>query len=397
LLTILSGQDATAIEKSRLYELMSGRISRLEQENERLEGSNKLKMGYISHLSHEFKTPLTSIKAYVESLKDHIDDPEFREKKEFLEVVSTETDRLIRMVNKVLDVSKIEFGQRTLKRVVFNLKKIVDEVDTSMQPYLQDKRLHLITRCSDELPMIDGDKDLIKQVFINLIGNAVKFSPQGSRIFIDAVEDAVSVKVTIRDEGVGIPEEDLKNIFKHFYQVGSGISEGVGLGLAIVKNIIEQHGGYIHVSSTMGEGSIFTFTLPKEHHFNDLIGFIFGSTEYQDEINEIFKLAVKIVAELFSAKIVSLMLLDQEKKELFIKDAYGLEEEVVEKARVRLGKSIAGRVAETGEALLIEDIEQIGITGSMNNPQYETKSLISVPLKVGGVVVGVINVNNKTS
>ncbi len=397
LLTILSGQVATAIEKSRLYELMSGRISRLEQETERLEGSNKLKMGYISHLSHEFKTPLTSIKAYVESLKDHIDDPEFREKKEFLEVVSTETDRLIRMVNKVLDVSKIEFGQRTLKRGVFNLKKVVEEVDTSMQPYLQDKRLHLITRCPDELPMIDGDKDLIKQVFINLIGNAVKFSPQASRIFIDAVEDAVSVKVTIRDEGVGIPEEDLKNIFKHFYQVSGGISEGVGLGLAIVKNIIEQHGGYIHVSSTMGEGSTFTFTLPKEHHFNDLIGFIFGSAEYQEEINEIFKLAVKIVAELFSAKIVSLMLLDQEKKELFIKDAYGLEEEVVEKARVRLGKSIAGRVAETGEALLIEDIEQIGITGSLNNPQYETKSLISVPLKVGGVVVGVINVNNKTS
>lgn len=397
LLTILSGQVASSIEKSRLYEVMNSRISLLEDENERLEGSNKLKMGYISHLSHEFKTPLTSIKAYVESLKDHIEDPTFGEKKDFLEVVSNETDRLIRMVNKVLDVSKIEFGQRTLKRNVFELKNVISEVDTSMQPYLQDKRLHLITRLSDQLPLVDGDEDLIKQVFINLIGNAVKFSPQGSRIFVTAVEDAVSVKVTIQDEGMGIPEEDLKNIFKQFYQVGKGIGDGVGLGLAIVKNIIEQHGGYIQVTSTMGEGSTFCFTLPKEHHFNDLIGFIFGSIESQDEINEIFRLAVMVVAEMFSAKIVSLMLLDQEKKELFIKDAYGLEEEIVERTRVKLGKSIAGRVAETGEPLLIENVEEVGITGNSNNPQYETKSLISVPLMVGASVIGVINVNNKTS
>ncbi|MBU8921986.1 MAG: GAF domain-containing protein [Bacteroidales bacterium] len=397
LLTILSGQVATAIEKSRLYEVMNSRISRLEQENERLESSNKLKMGYISHLSHEFKTPLTSIKAYVESLKDHIDDPGFTEKKEFLGVVSNETDRLIRMVNKVLDVSKIEFGQRTLKRNIFGLTNVIEDVDSSLQPYLLDKRLHLIVRCADDLPLIDGDEDLIKQVFINLIGNAVKFSPQGSRIFVDAVEDAVSVKVSIRDEGVGIPEDDLNNIFKHFYQVGTGMSDGVGLGLAIVKNIIEQHGGYIHVSSNMGEGSTFTFTLPKEHHFNDLIGFIFGAHDSMNEINEIFKLSVKIVAELFSAKIVSLMLLDQKEGDLFIKDAYGLDEEIVETTRVKIGKSIAGKVAQTGEPLLIENIEEVGFSGNPNNPQYETKSLLSVPLIVGMSVIGVINVNNKTS
>lgn len=397
LLTILSGQVATAIEKSRLYELMNVRISRLEQENEKLENANKLKMGYISHLSHEFKTPLTSIKAYVESLKDHIDDPDFKEKKDFLEVVSNETDRLIRMVNKVLDISKIEFGQRTLKRDLFDLKTVIDEVETSMQPYLLDKRLHLIARIADDVPMIDGDEDLIKQVFINLIGNAVKFSPQSSRIFVTAKEDAVSVKVTIRDEGMGIPEEDLKNIFKHFYRVGAGVEDGVGLGLAIVKNIIEQHGGYIHVSSSMGQGSIFTFTLPKEHHFNDLIGFIFGSLDSQEEIQEIFQLSVKVVAEMLSAKIVSLMLLDRERKELFIKDAYGLDESVVENARVKLGTSIAGKVAESGQPLLIENVEEIGMPGNHNKPQYETKSLLSVPLIIGTTVIGVINVNNKTS
>lgn len=397
LLTILSGQVVTAIEKSRLYEVMNGRICRLEDENENLKNTNKLKMSYISHLSHELKTPLTSIKAYVESLIDNLNNPDFEEKDDFLNVISTETDRLIRMVNKVLDISKIEFGQRVLKRSLFELPSLIEEVESSMQPYLIDKQLHLIVILPPELPMIDGDGDLVKQVFINLIGNAIKFSPPGSRIFIEAVEDSVSVKVTVRDEGVGIPEKDLKNIFKQFYQVCGEMRDGVGLGLAIVKNIVEQHGGYIQVNSNVGEGSAFTFTLPKEHHFNNMLGYIFNSMDAREEIQEMFELSVKLIAEMLTAKIVSLMMLDQDKQELFIKVAYGLDEGVVERTRVRLGESVAGRVAESGEPLLVDNVEKSGITGSRNNPQYETKSLLSVPLKVGTAVIGVINANNKTS
>lgn len=399
LMTILSGQVAMAIEKSRLYEVMSGRIDRLNRENEDLQNSNKLKMSYLSHLSHEIKTPLTSIKAYVESLGDHINDPEFPEKQEFLGIISSETDRLIRMVNKVLDVSKIEFGNRTLKRRLFALGPLVGEVEAAMLPYLRDKRLQLSASVPNGLPLIDGDEDLVKQVFINLVGNAIKFSPSGSRIFIEAAEDAAAIKVSVSDEGVGIPQEDLENIFKQFYQVHRGAGEGVGLGLAIVKNIVEQHGGYINVTSRLGEGSTFTFTLPKQHHFNDLLGYLFDSMEGRDEIQELLQLAVTVIAEMLSAKIVSLMLLEQEKKELFIKVAYGLDESVVARARARLGSGIAGKVAETGEPLLVENIETSTAAGgpNKNNPQYETKSLLSVPLKIGSAVVGVVNVNNKTS
>ena len=330
LMTILSGQVAMAIEKSRLYEVMNGRIERLDKENEELKSSNKLKMSYLSHLSHELKTPLTSIKAYAESLTDHIDDAEFPEKGEFLGIISAETERLIRMVNKVLDVSKIEFGNRTLKRTAFNLGTLLAEVESSMQPYLRDKKLRLVVNVPPALPHVDGDEDLVKQVFINLISNAIKFSPAGSGIFIEAVEDAVAIKITVSDEGVGIPQEDLQNIFKQFYQVHRGSGEGVGLGLAIVKNIVEQHGGTIAATSRLGEGSTFTFTLPKEHHFNDLLGYLFDSIDAREEIQEMFQLAVKVIAEMLSAKIVSLMLLDQEKKELFIKVAYGLDEAVVD-------------------------------------------------------------------
>ena len=397
LMTILSGQVAMAIEKSRLYEVMSGRIERLDRENEELKSSNKLKMSYLSHLSHELKTPLTSIKAYVESLADHIEDADFPEKREFLGIIGSETDRLIRMVNKVLDVSKIEFGNRTMKRKIFQLGPLIADVESSIQPYLRDKKLRLVVKIPAALPHIDGDEDLVKQVFINLIGNAIKFSPAGSRIFVEAVEDAVAVKVMVSDEGVGIPQEDLQNIFRQFYQVRRGTGEGVGLGLAIVKNIIEQHGGYITVASRLGEGSTFTFTLPKEHHFNDLLGYLFDSIDARDEIQEIFQLAVTVIAEMLSAKIVSLMLLDQEKKELFIKVAYGLDEAIVAHARARLGTGIAGKVAETGEPLLVEDVEASGLKDSPSNRQYETKSLVSVPLKIGSNVIGVINANNKTS
>jgi len=397
LMTILSGQVAMAIEKSRLYEVMNGRIERLDKENEELKSSNKLKMSYLSHLSHELKTPLTSIKAYAESLTDHIDDAEFPEKGEFLGIISAETERLIRMVNKVLDVSKIEFGNRTLKRTAFKLQTLLAEVESSIQPYLRDKKLRLVANVPSTLPNVDGDEDLVKQVFINLISNAIKFSPNGASIFVDAVEDAVALKITVTDEGVGIPQDDLQNIFKQFYQVHRGSGEGVGLGLAIVKNIVEQHGGTIAATSRLGEGSTFTFTLPKEHHFNDLLGYLFDSIDAREEIQEMFQLAVKVIAEMLSAKIVSLMLLDQEKKELFIKVAYGLDEAVVSRARARLGAGIAGKVAETGEPLLVENVETSGLKDAPNHPQYETKSLVSVPLKIGTTVVGVINANNKTS
>lgn len=397
LMTILSGQMATAIEKSKLYEVMSGRIEGLSKENDNLKNANKLKMSYISRLSHELKTPLTSIKAYMESLKEHIDDSQFRERGEFLDIVASETDRLIRMVNKVLDVSKIEFGQRTLRRKLFELAPLVADAESSMQPYLRDRRLHMVVKLPAELPLIDGDADLIKQVLINLISNAIKFSPNDSNIIVEAVEDAVSVKVTVRDEGMGIPEEDIDNIFKQFYQVNSGIGGGAGLGLAIVKNIISQHGGYISVSSQPRKGSEFTFTLPKEHHFNDQLGYVFDSMDAKEELQEMFQLAVKVIAEIISAKIVSIMLLDQERRELFIKVAYGLDVEIVGNTRVPLGGGVAGKVAESGEPLLVTDVEESGITGAPNNPQYETKSLLSVPLKVGTAVIGVINANNKTS
>ena len=400
LLTILSAQLSTAIERSKLHESLERKIRNLDKQTDALEKANVLKSDFVTHVSHELRTPLTSIKAYVETLISNISDPNFKHADEFLDIVGKETERLIRIVNDILDVSKIEFGQRPLQRTAFGLQDVVRDVVSMLSPTLAGRQVSLNVNVPDVLPNIDADPDLLKQVFINLISNAAKYSPDGSVITIHAVEEAVDIVVTVEDQGMGIPEDELDHVFDKYFRVRSEHIvrfEGVGLGLAIVKNIVEQHGGTISVTSREGEGSKFTFTIPREHCFNDLIGYIAEVVDARDQLHEMLELIVKMIAELLSVKVVSLMLLDKTRSELFIKMSYGLEEWIVSNTRVKLGEGIAGKVAETGNPLFIHNIEENEVYSCPNNPQYETMSLLSVPLVVNDVIVGVINVNNKTS
>jgi HD-GYP domain-containing protein (c-di-GMP phosphodiesterase class II)/anti-sigma regulatory factor (Ser/Thr protein kinase) len=346
------------------------------------------------------RTPLTSIKAYVETITQHLDNPDFKEKKAFLGIVSKETERLIRVVNDILNLSNIEFGERPLEKKPLVVREIVEEVANSLKPKLDEKNIKLEMKLPDDLPRIDADRDLAIQVFINLIANAVKYSPQGTTVRVRGKETAVNVELVIEDEGIGIPPASVEKIFERYYRVKSERSrmdDGIGLGLAIVKNIIDRHGGTIRVESVENVGSKFIVTLPKEHCANDPLGYLSELISAKTDLHELLDLIVRMIAELLSAKIISLMLLDRTRSELFIKVSYGLEEWIVEQARVKVGEGIAGRVAETGKPLLIDNIEKNEVHSAPNNPQYETLSLLSVPLIVNGVVVGVINVNNKIS
>ncbi len=400
LLTTLSQQLSVAIEKSRLYDSLERKIRDLERQLDTLEKTNILKSDFVSHVSHELRTPLTSIKAYVEALVDNADDPGFIQRKEFLDIVSKETNRLIRIVNDVLDVSKIEFGQRPMTRTPIDLTAVVADVLDMLSPTLRERSVRVEADVPDDLPRIDGDADLIKQVFINLISNAIKYSPRGTTVTVAAREEAVNILVSVADQGVGISKDDIGNVFDKYFRARTqkeSKMEGLGLGLAIVKNIVEQHGGGVRVESHEGQGSTFFFTLPREHCFNDLIGYIGEVVDARDQLHEMLELIVRMIAELLNAKRVSLMLLDKSRSELFIKMSFGIEEWVVENTRVTVGQGIAGMVVERGEPLLIANIEENDIYIAPNNPQYDTVSLVSVPLRVNDVVVGVINVNNKTN
>jgi signal transduction histidine kinase/HD-GYP domain-containing protein (c-di-GMP phosphodiesterase class II) len=398
LLTTLSAQLSTAIEKSALHELLERKIREQDKQMRALEKTNILKSDFVTHVSHELRTPLTSIKAYVETLCDNIEEPTFKQRREFLEIVSKETNRLIRIVNDILDVSKIEFGQRPLQRSSFELRGVVDEVLSMLLPTLQDRNIEVKIEIPETLPRIDADPDLVKQVFINLLTNAVKYSPPKTTVTVRAKEGPVEIAVSVADQGVGIPADEVNHVFDKYFRArsrGSQKLEGVGLGLAIVKNIVEQHGGSVDVESEEGVGSKFSFTIPREHCFNDLIGYIAEVVDARDQLQEMLELIVRMIAELLQAKIVSLMLLDKTRSELFIKLSYGLDEWIVNNTRVKVGEGIAGKVAETGTPLFIHNIEENEMYSCPNNPQYETVSLLSVPLVVNEVVVGVINVNNK--
>jgi signal transduction histidine kinase/HD-GYP domain-containing protein (c-di-GMP phosphodiesterase class II) len=400
LLSVITDQLVIAIAKSTLYESLQRKIENHERKITELEKVNQLKLEYVSHVSHELRTPLTSVKAYVETIAEHIDDPNFKEKRAFLDIVGKETERLIRIVNDILNVTNIEFGDRPLERHPLDLRDVVEQVQSAMNPKLKDKGITLQIDLAADLPKIDGDRDLIVQVFINLIANAVKYSPEGTTVRLLGREQPVNVQISIEDEGIGIPAASMGKIFERYYRVKSEKSrmdDGVGLGLAIVKNIVDRHGGTIRVESEEDVGSKFIFTLPKAHFVNDVVGYLSELISAKTDLHEMLNLIVRMIAELLSAKIISLMLLDRTRSELFIKVSYGLDEWIVEQARVKIGEGIAGKVAETGKALLIDNIENNDIHNAPNNPQYETLSLLSAPLVVNGVIVGVINVNNKTS
>jgi HD-GYP domain-containing protein (c-di-GMP phosphodiesterase class II) len=199
---------------------------------------------------------------------------------------------------------------------------------------------------------------------------------------------------------MGIPADKLSRVFERFYRVeGSGGERiaGTGLGLAIVKGVVELHGGTIRVESVVGEGSRFVMELPlRQHGFRDLMRSLSPFFE-RPELQALLQSCVEMVAGVMEARIVSLMFCDESGSELLIQAAHGLDRDMVARARVRIGDSIAGWVAQTSENLCVTDIENDRRFRKMNHPQYETKSLLCVPLKVAGETVGVLNVNNKTT
>lgn len=400
LLSVLGSQLAAAVEKSRVYEALERKIKRITAELEELANANKLKSDFVSHVSHELKTPLTSIKAYIETLRANIGNPDFPEAEGFLDIVGSETERLIRIVKKILDVSQIEFGKRLLNREVFDLGRLIEELEADFMPTLKERGIFFLVEIPADLPKLDADRDLVKQVFVNLIGNALKFSPNNSRLHVRAWEEAVSIRISVRDEGIGIPKEDLMHVFEQFYKVREHeevSTEGTGLGLAIVKNIVESHGGSISAESETGKGTTFTFGFPKEHCFNPRAARVFDLIEDRRRLRQLFETMVRAIAEVFSAKIVSLMLLEDDDEKLHIQVAYGLDESVVHTTTVKKGEGISGQVVDRGVPILIENIERNEIYRNINNPQYETVSLISAPLFVKDRCIGVLNVNNKTS
>jgi signal transduction histidine kinase len=268
-------RDADELER-RVHE----RTQRLEelnaalgQANERLRELDRLKSNFLATVSHEFKTPLTNIKSFAEIVHDELAEREApAELLRFLRIIDTESDRLARLIKNVLDLSQIESGRMTWRMSDFEARGVIEATIDGMLPALKEKRIELEHDLPGAGAWIHGDPDRIQQVFTNVLDNAIQASSEGQCIWLGCREDrdpsngdSRLLRVSIRDQGYGIPAEELERIFDRFHQVGTHIrrrKEGTGLGLAICREITEHHGGRIWAESEPGRGSTFHITLP---------------------------------------------------------------------------------------------------------------------------------------
>ncbi len=227
---------------------------------------DQMKNEFVSTVSHELRTPLTSIKGYVDLILDG-DAGEINEiQEEFLGIVKENSDRLVDMINDMLDISRIESGRIRLKIEPVNMADSIEGAVDSFRAVLSQTGRRVKTRIPDNLPLVAVDRDRVGQVLINFISNALKYSPEGGDVTVSAKHTNGFVQISVADKGMGISREDQKKLFTKFYRVDSAMTReigGTGLGLSIAKSIIELLGGKVFVRSKLGEGSTFSFTVPE--------------------------------------------------------------------------------------------------------------------------------------
>lgn len=233
----------------------------LQEQVETLRRQNQNKSAFLSTISHEFRTPLTSIIGYSEFLTANAAEPGMVA--EDAEVIHREATRLSRMVDDVLLMDRVDNGHLSLNLQSLDVNDIVISVTEAMRPLMIRHRL--VVSLAPALPRVLGDQDRLEQALTNLISNALKFSDHGGAITVETARSGAEIVISVQDEGMGIAPDDLERIFHRFERVETGISGrtvGTGLGLAIVSEIVNLHHGRVEVASTVGEGSTFSIWLP---------------------------------------------------------------------------------------------------------------------------------------
>jgi signal transduction histidine kinase/uncharacterized protein YpmB len=276
-IAILANQIGQALENARLFEAtwhaqqelekkVETRTAELSQALEEVKKVNNRKSEFVSAVSHELRTPLTSIKGYASILLSEKLGPIPEAARQRLERINRHSDELAHLVTNLLDISRIESGRVIMKQRPCNLTEIINTVLELLSVQLKEKQIKTDIHIPQATLNILADQEQIQRVFINLIGNAIKFTPKGGNITILAHPQDNLVRIEVKDTGCGIPADSLDKIFDEFYRVDSTINQrvkGTGLGLSLVKNIIEAHGGKIWARSKQGQGTTFSFTLPK--------------------------------------------------------------------------------------------------------------------------------------
>ncbi|MGA9139959.1 MAG: ATP-binding protein [Methanocella sp.] len=263
---MLSDQVAVAIDNAMLFKQLSEANLQLEDSYDRLKNLDTMKMEFFTLLSHELRTPLTTIKGYADLLQDGVLGTLNDEQRDKLSRISAGVDRLTRIVDNLSDLSSIASKKYIVDIIPVSLIDLINEVVKGMAFLAESKGIDIATDVPLNLPIVYVDRARIMQVVLNILNNAIKYTPSGGHVTIRASDEGDHVLVSVHDTGIGIPRRDLENIFSGFYHSGYKLSyeyKGAGLGLALSRGIVESHGGRIWAESEVGKGSTFYFTLPK--------------------------------------------------------------------------------------------------------------------------------------
>jgi signal transduction histidine kinase len=250
-----------------LEQRVERRTQELQEANLRLQALDKLKSDFVSTVSHELRTPMTAIKGYVDNILDGLTGALTERQSYYLSRVKSNVERLTRMINELLDLSRIEAGMVELHLGNVPMRELITDVVEGFQAMAQEKGVALRTHQPDGLPAIRGDRDKLHQVLTNLIQNAIKFTPTGGEIRVESkIGGDGYLQIGVLDTGCGIPPHELEKVFEKFYRGESGSADDPrwGLGLNIARSLVKLHGGRIWVESTPGQGSRFYFTVPIE-------------------------------------------------------------------------------------------------------------------------------------
>jgi len=279
LLSALADQAAIAIENAKLYEQVRQyageleaqvvvRTRELQETNQQLAAASRHKSEFLANVSHELRTPLTAVKGSVDNMLDGLTGAVNDKQQRYLTRIKANTDRLSRLIHDLLDLSRIEAGQSDLKPTSLPVVALTKEVAENLWSMAAEKHISLEVASADASVTVWADRDKVTQVLMNLIGNAVKFTPSHGKVAVAIQRSGDEwVQISVADTGLGIPADEATQIFEKFYQIateGRQKTTGTGLGLAIAKSLVEMQRGKIWVESEVGRGSTFFFTLPVQ-------------------------------------------------------------------------------------------------------------------------------------
>ena len=409
LLQTMGDALALALERTHLRRALEDERAQVTGLERRLSSAQEFSSGLLNLVATELRSPLASVKAYSESLElvaEHAQSTRVR----FLDVINEECDRMAHLLTDVSDLSRIEGGECTLRLTALTLRDLGRlTVEKFAAPALV-RGVTLVLEADDT--RVEVDVDLLRRAIENLLSNAIEFSPQGGSVQVSLSGRADDWTCTIKDEGPPLPDEDLASVFEHFHRTRRMAPEGSAaaargpgatrLGLAIARGIVELHAGRLWVEqppAVVGSpppGPRFCFNAPVRQTATARARRVARQALGRPDLQPLFDAIVEMVGVSLEASLVSLVLVDPDRGDLFVAASTG-HEGAVKGRRTTMRSGVAGAVAAWGHPILVADIETDRRFRRLNHPQYNTKSLLSVPLRVEGEVIGVVNANNKQS